>query len=337
MKSLISMLITLISLTMIVCFFWGSILSIFQVILTGDFKIISLAVWIYLLALFISSVRLRQVFRSYGIINSITKFFFLTMIGQFFNNFLPTSIGGDSIKAIYAANRDDKIPEAILAVVIDRVIGLMTVGFCTVVSMFVFPEIRQQKLLYYASIFLLVCIMIAIVIFYSKKINVCMVRWVEGLPFYWSSYFAKAFRETSAFLRNGRVFFSTLVISVLILLTFAFSMWLSAIGIGINVEYNVFFLLIAMVSFFSLVPSVNGAGIREGIFIIVLSEYILPEKALALSVIFYGMGVVCSILGGFLFVSRHRLGIQVNPHIKSRAAAILQNKGRKKFFKIFRA
>lgn len=331
------MLITLISLIIIVYFLWGSILSVFQVILMADFKIILIAVWIYLLALFISSVRLRQVFRNYGIISSISKFFFITMIGQFFNNFLPTSIGGDSIKAIYATNRDDKIPEAILAVVIDRVIGLMTVGFCTVVSMFLFPEIRQQKLLYYASIVPLVCIMIAIVIFYSKKINVSIVRWAEGLPFYWGSYFAKAFRETSAFLRNGRVFFSTLVISVLILLTFAFSMRLSAIGIGINVGYSVFFLLIAMVSFFSLVPSVNGAGVREGIFIIVLSGYILPEKALALSVIFYGMGVVCSILGGFLFMWRHRLGIQVNPHVKSRAAAILQNIGRKNFFNMFRS
>ncbi len=54
----------------------------------------------------------------------------LTMIGNFFNTFMPGSVGGDLIKAWYIAGREpQKRTRAIFSVLIDRVLGL-TVIIC---------------------------------------------------------------------------------------------------------------------------------------------------------------------------------------------------------------
>lgn len=49
----------------------------------------------------------------------------LAMIGQFFNLFVPGGVGGDLIKAVYLRKESgDRYPEAVLTVLLDRVLGL---------------------------------------------------------------------------------------------------------------------------------------------------------------------------------------------------------------------
>jgi len=49
----------------------------------------------------------------------------LHFLGLFYNNFMPSSIGGDLIRAWYVAKHTDKRFEAALSVFVDRVVGLL--------------------------------------------------------------------------------------------------------------------------------------------------------------------------------------------------------------------
>ena len=49
----------------------------------------------------------------------------LTMVGAFYNTFMPGSTGGDVLKAYYASKHTTHRTRAVLSVIIDRVIGLL--------------------------------------------------------------------------------------------------------------------------------------------------------------------------------------------------------------------
>ncbi|MBM4304554.1 MAG: flippase-like domain-containing protein [Deltaproteobacteria bacterium] len=67
--------------------------------------------------------------------------FSLTMIGNFFNTFMPGSVGGDLIKAWYIAGRvPEKRTRAIFSVLIDRVIGLTVIICYSAVTLLFFTQ-----------------------------------------------------------------------------------------------------------------------------------------------------------------------------------------------------
>ncbi len=60
----------------------------------------------------------------------------LTMIGNFFNTFLPGSVGGDLIKAWYVAGEEpERKTKAVFTVLADRVIGMAVIVFCAAVTL----------------------------------------------------------------------------------------------------------------------------------------------------------------------------------------------------------
>jgi uncharacterized protein (TIRG00374 family) len=63
--------------------------------------------------------------RSRGFQVRLSKTFSLYLIGVFFNHALPSSVGGDVVKAFYLArHQSERQTEAVLSVLIDRVLGL---------------------------------------------------------------------------------------------------------------------------------------------------------------------------------------------------------------------
>lgn len=79
--------------------------------------------------------------RKLGLTLSYKSMFELTMIGNFFNTFMPGSVGGDLIKAWYIAGREpQKRTRAIFSVLVDRVIGLSVIIFYAAAALALFPD-----------------------------------------------------------------------------------------------------------------------------------------------------------------------------------------------------
>ncbi len=74
---------------------------------------------------FLSSLRWYFLVRAQGLDLSVKNLLELTMIGNFFNTFMPGAVGGDLIKAWYVAGREPtRKTKAIFTVLLDRAIGL---------------------------------------------------------------------------------------------------------------------------------------------------------------------------------------------------------------------
>lgn len=78
---------------------------------------------------------------------SFKDLFELTMIGNFFNTFMPGSVGGDLIKAWYVAGQEpDQKTKAIFTVLLDRIIGLTVIILYAGVTLLFFMHWLQNHL-----------------------------------------------------------------------------------------------------------------------------------------------------------------------------------------------
>ena len=83
------------------------------------------AVILYLATQVVSGWRWQLLARPLGFDGSVWKFTSLYFVGMFFNLLLPTSVGGDVVRAWYLDNRPGRRLPAMLSVLVDRASGLM--------------------------------------------------------------------------------------------------------------------------------------------------------------------------------------------------------------------
>ena len=72
--------------------------------------------------------------------------FKLTLIGNFFNFFVPGGVGGDVVKAVLIAqDHPSQRGKAVLTVLADRILGLFTMTFLALVSFSFAPELLNKE------------------------------------------------------------------------------------------------------------------------------------------------------------------------------------------------
>lgn len=112
--------------------------------------------------------------KSRGFEITFAKTFSLYLIGVFFNHALPSSVGGDVVKAYYIANdHSHRRMDAVMSVLIDRALGLYSMLLLSIVSIaldFAFvashPEVRFMAI---GCVALVTAITIMFLIGFSKK------------------------------------------------------------------------------------------------------------------------------------------------------------------------
>ncbi len=75
----------------------------------------------------------------------------LTFLGFSYNNFLPSSVGGDVLRAWYVTKHTPKRLEAVLSVFIDRLIGLGGLFLSVIAAYLLFPKTSEAEKLTLAS------------------------------------------------------------------------------------------------------------------------------------------------------------------------------------------
>jgi len=84
--------------------------------------------------------------RAQGLALSFKNLVELTMIGNFFNTFMPGSVGGDLIKAWYVAGQEpQRKTRAIFTVLLDRVIGLAVIVFYAGATLLFYTGLLDDK------------------------------------------------------------------------------------------------------------------------------------------------------------------------------------------------
>lgn len=229
-------------------------------------------------------------------------------VGQFFNSFLPTTVGGDAIRAYDTASQSKESAKSVMSVFADRLIGVFALALLAILALGIGYVIGEEVSFYAWPVLgvFAICSLGMFMVYNDKLIvagehlltRVKMSRLVEKLD--------KAYRSLYLLRERPRVMALALVISILLQINVVLFYYFIGVALDLKVSWLYFTMIVPVALVVLLVPfSINGIGIREGIFVFLLTGLGVPvEESLALSLISFGLMLTQGIIGGVIFALR---------------------------------
>jgi glycosyltransferase 2 family protein len=305
---------------LLLAMFWGRLPTVLQTVAGASVPILGLAAVFYLLSLYVLAMRMRYVFRVFDIDQSSNRYFLYTLIGLFFSNFLPTAMGGDLLKASYAAGYTNRLAEAFTATFVDRGLGVLGVMVIGSAALSFHPTLHADGSLVWLAP--------ALVIGFVALAAACHVdrwtRWgisrVERLALASRVRLPEILGAALQLMRAPRTLALTAGLTLLSQVIASLCLWATAEALGIHEGFVVYLVVLPAMTVASMVPSINGVGVREAALVALLYGVVPEEQALALALVFYGLALLCSGLGGVVFLLRKPLGLRLSPRLVARFA-----------------
>jgi uncharacterized protein (TIRG00374 family) len=268
---------------------------------------------VYALTFYVLALRIKLILGAYGIRHSLNRFLALTLIGTFFSSVLPMSVGGDLVKAAYAAERGDRLPEAVLGVLADRGMGLLGVILLADVGLWLRPSTGT------ASTWLPV---VSSTVSVGLILGVIGARYVHGRAQFdgllddSGNPLARALkrlaRATITLTNHPVLLIGAFVLTLVAQALGSLTLWAEALAFGMNVSLPILLLALPVIALATIVPSLNGIGVREAALVIALQGMLPEPQAFLLALTFDALAVSGSLIGAGTYLLRQQLGIRIS-------------------------
>ena len=260
----------------------------------------SLALIAFSCAIAVASVRLKLIIESQDIRVTFREALSLSLIGYFFNNFLPTTIGGDVVKAYYLSKKGDENMSSYASVLVDRLIGLLTMIFMAFAAASIAGG-RVSDPMIRTSIYAITLASLLAVLF---MVNKSFARTFSFFLFFLKPLekkLKKAYNVVHKYKNHKMLIYKSFLISIASQLLFFLSLAMLIFSIGSRVTLIDILVRIPLVSILSLLPSINGLGLREGSTVFLFGPLIGNGNAFAVSILWLAILFIISIIGGLVY------------------------------------
>ncbi len=228
----------------------------------------------------------------------------IVFLGSFWSQILPSSVGGDFVRAWAAKRAGLNMQMAITTVLLDRLIAVVSLIIGIALGLPWLSGMMQD-----AEAYRLIVLFVGLSV--GSIFLLHILRRVPSVLLRWKTMrFAQRIVDSIQRVirhRQGNVAF---VLSIAIHAGAALAIFVLAIGSNVRVGLLDCFLLIPPVMFISMLPiSIAGWGLRENAMVIALAIVGVPASdALAISIVFGVVGVIGSLPGAVVWLhSRHFL------------------------------
>ncbi len=263
----------------------------------------AIALGVLLLQLTLASLRWLLVNRLVDAYMPVRQVFRLTLIGQFFNQVLPSAVGGDAVRAWLSSREGVPLGRAVTAIVCDRAVALVVLVLIISVTFLVFPQIAADS----ATMNRLFTFIAVLGLCGSTGLFVFGNLIARLLAHY---RIARPLGKLIGDLR--KVLYSTATSALIIALSTAVqfllvvAIYLCARGMDIPLHFGPALLVVPAIMLVSMIPiSYGGWGVREGAMIFGLGQFgVTVSDALAISVTYGLMQIALGLPGGALWLAR---------------------------------
>lgn len=221
----------------------------------------------------------------------------LNLIGIFFSTFLPTSVGGDAVRAWALAREVPKPGTALSSVVLDR--GM---GFAALVGYLGAGALMSRQML----------------VDLAGRLELQVPGWVwfvAGLAIVplgvWlvratrlGRWLREALQHLNRFRKSGRTVVAATLLSFLVQGVYI-AVWMTlAFAAGFALPWETFLVTVPVVSLGAMIPvTLSGLGIREGLWILLLGRFELTAATVtAFSLLYFLAFAVTGGIGGLIYV-----------------------------------
>ncbi|MBN1586326.1 MAG: flippase-like domain-containing protein [Candidatus Omnitrophica bacterium] len=256
------------------------------------------------------ALRLRILMRSMHMPMRYKEVTEITYVGLFFNAFLPTSAGGDVIKAVWAGRSTGKTAEGFAAVLGDRI-----VGFCALTLLIGFGLFSARdwgvglgrQLANAVGIGMVAVAGSVLVLSLTPQLESQVEKLLGKLHLGKIGEALHRFITALVSLRaQPKALGLALMLSLVLQSIVIFEVFLLSHALASPVLLRLMFLIVPVSMVAGMVPSVNGMGVRESAFVLLLSREIGPETAFALSLLYLALLFSMSVVGGFVYLLNGR-------------------------------
>lgn len=240
-----------------------------------------------------------------GIRAGIWKLGRLYLVGIFFNNFLPTSIGGDVVKVSLLCKDCEPPAEIMASVAAERLSGLLAVCLYGMIGVVFVPTLMALvgfPVLILAGMLIVVCSLLCVSRLRSRL-------WAK-LSSWDGNMFESFWRCFAEYCRHPRVLVRAVWTSMVFQLLVSATYYIVARDMQLQIGFDAMLVVVSLVTILTLIPvSLNGIGVREGGFVFFLGYLGIGEAAaITLSLTVYAIVLSFSLLGWIVFFMWKRQG-----------------------------
>ncbi len=222
----------------------------------------------------------------------------LVLVGYFFSQALPSSVGGDAMRIWQAHRAGLSLGTALNSVVLDRLIALAALLIMTAVALPWLMDLVIPPAIRWAFVFVLMAGAVGFAVLLAlSRLPESLFRWKLIRA---AARLSEAAQRTLLTTGSG---FVTLVLSVVVHVGVAFVVFMLAGALGVKVSLVHCIFLVPLVMLVTLIPiSIAGWGVREGAMVVAFGLIQVPRSdAIAVSLLFGATLLVVSLPGGVLW------------------------------------
>jgi glycosyltransferase 2 family protein len=276
---------------------------------TADTLLLAAAVLLYVAMLALSAWRWRRLLEAQGFPVPLRRLTSSYLVASFFNNFLPSNIGGDVIRVRDSARLTGTNTTTSLAVIaIDRILGFGALYVLAVLA-FVLGGSGVRHLAGARVVLLGLFLVFSTLayVFFRPGSATRLMAWSGLDGHHWARVpFETVQAAVHVYRERMRVVWLAFGASLALQASAVLYYYAIAHALRIPLPLSACFLMVPLCTLLQAVPvSFNGWGLRESLFALYFAQVGLSrESALAFSIVGAGLMVVLSLSGAVVWASR---------------------------------
>jgi len=254
------------------------------------------AVGLLIVTQLISTRRWQLLARALGFRRDFGQLVQYYFVGMYFNLLLPTSVGGDVVRAWYLDGGSGRRLPALGTVLLDRLCGLLALVALACLAVLLSPRALPAWLPWsFASVtcgILLGLALLPVVARLSARVGRSWAHLQSGMTA----------------LRSPRLLGAITLLSLFVQAANVGIVWLVTKSLQAPIPTSYLWLVVPLVSLLTLLPiSINGMGVREGALVVLLAPIgVGGEIAVSVALLWFGVFLAVSLLGGGVYLLGRR-------------------------------
>ena len=228
-------------------------------------------------------------------------------VGTFFNQFLPTIVGGDVVRGMDTAKPCGSLTKSLTIILFERFTGILVL--LMLVSTGIALQIGRFKEVSYWPVFVLGFLVVGMVIFLWKE-GIDLAFLERKIPFRIGKAIVHKISTVLDILVQFRShpwpLVKVILLGLALQLLFILHYYLLSIAFSLDLPFSFFMVVIPVIFLLSMLPvSINGIGVRENLFVYFFAKVsVSPEKSLAIAWMAFVMILFYALIGGLIYMLR---------------------------------
>lgn len=281
--------------------------SVWSLLRAAQPRLLILAAVLFLFSNLVGSWLWARLLRAQGVPIPYAKAAAYYFVGLFFNNFLPSNIGGDIARISDASKYAPHVSPVFSATLMDRLIGVLAIGFLALVASIAVLD----RLHLYALWGIMLLIFLVAVGLFAAVFNRGILEAVER-PFRWfgarriEAGIRRLMDDLHGYRSQGSTLATAFTASTVVQVSRILVHYIVGLSLGVRVAVSYYFLFVPILAaLISLPISLNGIGVREGAAVVLFQMTgMTRQESFAIPFLTYVLSVLISLLGGLIFLTR---------------------------------